>query len=99
MVKKLEDLQVLERYHLQLPSPLASTPHTFPVGKPCGKSSGLYTLRYGEKSVGWYWEFDTEKHYFHQSQTAKTPEAMRIYQESKFDMWEDSWEPPSRARQ
>jgi hypothetical protein len=90
MVKKLEDLQVIKRHHLQLPSALASTSHTFQVQKP---TSGLYELGHGVKSVVWYWEFDTEKRYFHQFRTVDFTDftkTMKIY-ESKFRMWEMGW--------
>jgi hypothetical protein len=49
--------------------------------------------------VVWYWEFNTEKRYFHEFQTVDFPEAMRIYEKSKFDIWYMSWSPPSRAWQ
>jgi hypothetical protein len=44
--------------------------------------------------VVWYWEFDMEKKYFHEFQTLNFPEAMKIYEKSKFEMWDDSWQPP-----
>jgi hypothetical protein len=92
MVKKLEDLQVIKRYNLQLP--LTST-STFSRRNPFRQSSGPYTLGYGEKSVEWYWEFDTEKRYFHEFETVNFTEAMKIYENSKFEMWDKSWIPPS----
>jgi hypothetical protein len=95
MVKKLEGLNVIKPHHPQLPSALASIPRAFSRRKPYGKSSGLYKMGHGEKSVVWYWEFDTEKRYFHQFQTVKFTEAMEIYDKSKFDMWDESWEAPS----
>jgi hypothetical protein len=95
MVKKLEDLNVTKPHCPQLPSALASTPHAYSRRKPHGKSSGLYDLGHGEKSVVWYWEFDTEKRYFHECQTVNFTEAMKIYEKSKFDMWNKSWRPPS----
>jgi hypothetical protein len=98
MVKKLEDLQVIKCYHLQLPSAFASIPHTTSQRKLYGTSSGLYTLGYGKKSVVWYWEFDTKKRYFHEFQTVNFTEAAKIYERWKFDMWNESWRPPSRAR-
>jgi hypothetical protein len=99
MVKKLEDLQVIKRYNIQLPFSPTSTSPTFSRQNPFRQSSGLYTLGYGERSVVWYWEFDMEKRYFHEFQTVSFTEAMKIYEKSKFDMWNESWIPPSRTQQ
>jgi hypothetical protein len=98
MVKKLEDLQVIKPYQPQLPPTLTSAPPTFSRRNLFRQSSGLYTLGYGEKSVVWYWEFDTENRYFHEFQTVNFTQAMKIYQESKFDIWDKSWRPPCGTR-
>jgi hypothetical protein len=95
VVKRYEDLKVVKPYHPRLPSALASIPHAFSRRKPSGKSSGLYKLGHGEKSVIWFWEFDTDAQYFHQFRTVNLHEAMKIYEKSKFEMWDESWEPPS----
>jgi hypothetical protein len=41
--------------------------------------------------VIWYWEFDTEKRYFHEFRTVDYTKAMRIYEKSKFEMWDEPW--------
>jgi hypothetical protein len=94
-VKKLEDIKVVKFYHTQLPSAPASPPHTFPGRKPYGKTSGLYELGHGDRSVMWYWEFDTANRYFHEFRTVNFPEVMKIYEKSRFEMWDKSWIPPS----
>jgi hypothetical protein len=94
MVKKLEDTKVATPYQPQLPSALTSICHTSPQ-KPYDKSSGLYKLGHGEKSVVWYWEFDMDKQHFHEFQTVNFTEVMKIYKKSKFDLWHESWELPS----
>lgn len=93
MVKKFEDLNIIKPHHPRLPSPLASIPNVFSRRKSYGKRSGLYKLGHGEKSVIWYWEFDTKKRYFHEFQALNFTEAMEIYEKHKFEMWEESWVP------
>jgi hypothetical protein len=95
LVERYEIIDVARPYHPKLPSPLASTPHAFSRREPSGKSSGLYELGHGEKSMIWFWEFDTDIGYFHEFRTVDFEEAMKIYEKSKFDMWDKSWEPPS----
>jgi hypothetical protein len=95
MVKTLEALKIIKPHHPKIPSALASILYTFSRRKPYGKNSGLYKLGHGEKSVVWYWEFDTWNRYFHEFQTVDFTEAMKIYEKSKFDMWYRSWRPPT----
>jgi hypothetical protein len=95
MIETLERLKVVKPYHPRLPSALAPIPYTFSRRKPSGKRSGLHQLGHGQKSVIWYWEFDTEKEYFHDFRTVNFKGAMKMYERSKFEMWDEKWKRPS----
>lgn len=90
MLKKLEKSGAVKPYHQNFSAGLTSIYRSF--SRP-GRSSGQYKLGHGEKSIFWYWEFDTEKRYFHQFRTLDLEEAMRVYRTEKFRMWKDSWKP------
>ncbi|KAF5357219.1 hypothetical protein D9756_006360 [Leucocoprinus leucothites] len=90
MVDKLERAGAIKPYH---PRPgsgyITSFLNTFSRRKPHGKNCGHYQLGCGDKSVIWYWEFDTEERYFHEFRTVSYTEAMAFYKAEKFTMWKD----------
>ncbi|KAF5361047.1 hypothetical protein D9756_004499 [Leucocoprinus leucothites] len=89
MVNKLEGARVIRPYHPRLGSSrAASVLHTISRQKRFSIKSGLYKLGHGDKSVIWFWEFDTEKQYFHQFRTVNYEEAMALYKAEKFSLWD-----------
>ncbi|KAJ3572296.1 hypothetical protein NP233_g3186 [Leucocoprinus birnbaumii] len=92
-LRKLEKAGAIRPYHPNLPSSLASIYQSFSPPKPQGRSAGQYRLGHGTRSVTWYWEFDTEKKYFHQFRTVDFVRAMKLYEVEKFKMWKEPWEP------
>ncbi|KAF5360973.1 hypothetical protein D9756_004482 [Leucocoprinus leucothites] len=97
MVDKLESARVIRPYHPQLGSSrAASVLHTISRQKRSSIKSGLYKLGHGDKSVIWFWEFDTEKQYFHQFGTVNYEEAMAFYKVEKFTMWDDDEDEDSK---
>ncbi|KAJ3567734.1 hypothetical protein NP233_g6169 [Leucocoprinus birnbaumii] len=62
IINKLEAAGVARAWYPWLGSGRASSFfHSFSRSESQNKNSGLYELGYGEKSVIWYWEFDSEK--------------------------------------
>ncbi|KAF5357155.1 hypothetical protein D9756_006433 [Leucocoprinus leucothites] len=62
MVEKLARTRVIRPYHPRSGSSrIVSTFHAVFRQRPSSKKSGLYKFGHGDKSVIWYWEFDTEK--------------------------------------
>ncbi|KAF5356988.1 hypothetical protein D9756_006359 [Leucocoprinus leucothites] len=89
-VDKLEKAGAIKPYHPQLGSGyIAAFLNTFSRRKEAGKNCGHYELGRGDKSVIWYWEFDTEERYFHEFRTVNYAEAMAFYEAEKFTMWKD----------
>ncbi|KAF5356894.1 hypothetical protein D9756_006425 [Leucocoprinus leucothites] len=89
MVEKLGRLRVIRPYHPQFGSSrAASVLHTVSRQTSSSKKSGLYKLGYEDMSVVWYWEFDTEKRYFHEFQTVNYKEAVAFYKAEKSTMWD-----------
>ncbi|KAJ3564593.1 hypothetical protein NP233_g8190 [Leucocoprinus birnbaumii] len=89
MIKKLEIAGVIRPWHPQLGSSRASSLlRDFSSRKSQSKNSGLYKYGHGDKSVIWYWEFDTKERYFHGFQTVNFKEAMAYYKADKFTMWD-----------
>ncbi|KAF5353304.1 hypothetical protein D9756_007948 [Leucocoprinus leucothites] len=99
MVDKLEKLRVIRPYHPRFGSSrAASVLHAVSRQRLFGKKSGLYKLGHKDKSIVWYWEFDTEKRYFHEFETVNYEEAMALYEAKKFTIWdEDEDEDSSNA--
>ncbi|KAF5357173.1 hypothetical protein D9756_006411 [Leucocoprinus leucothites] len=93
-IKRSENAELIKAFHPHAPSIVASMNNLYSQNKP-GKRRGLYKLGHGEKSVIWYWEYDTKKRYFHEFRTVDFERAMRIYKAEKFRMWDESWVPPS----
>ncbi|KAF5356945.1 hypothetical protein D9756_006375 [Leucocoprinus leucothites] len=93
-VKKSEKAGIIKAFHPRAPSALASVINLYSRHNP-EKCHGLYKLGRGEKSVIWYWEYDTKKRYFHHLITVDYKRAMQIYKTEKFKMWDESWVPPS----
>ncbi|KAF5357242.1 hypothetical protein D9756_006415 [Leucocoprinus leucothites] len=93
-VKGAEKAGVIKAFHPRTPSALASISNLYSQHKP-GNRHGLYKIGRGEKSVIWYWEYDTKRRYFHQFTTVDYEKAMRIYEAEKFKMWDESWVSPS----
>jgi hypothetical protein len=97
-VKILEQSGVVKPYHPHLPSGLASIYRSFHRQKQEGKQYGQYKYGLGNKAIYWYWEFDVEEGYFHEIQTLDFMEAMKIYHAAKFEIWKESWVPPSQSK-
>ncbi|KAF5359360.1 hypothetical protein D9756_003594 [Leucocoprinus leucothites] len=88
MVDKLESTGIIRPYHPQFGSSrAASVLRTVSRQKLSSKKSGLYKFGHGDKSIFWYWEFDTEKQYFHEFKTVNYEEAMAFYKAEKYTMW------------
>ncbi|KAF5360712.1 hypothetical protein D9756_004479 [Leucocoprinus leucothites] len=62
--------------------------HTISRQNQSSTKSGLYKLGHRDKSVIWFWEFDTEEQYFHQFRTVNYEEAMAFYKVEKFTLWD-----------
>ncbi|KAF5356740.1 hypothetical protein D9756_006400 [Leucocoprinus leucothites] len=88
-LKKNEEAGVIKAFHPRAPSIFASLNNLYSRHK-LGKNHGLYQAGHGEKSVIWYWEYDTKKRYFHEFQTVDYERAMRVYEAGKFKMWDES---------
>lgn len=87
-VKQLEKLGVIKAYHPKLPSSLASIRASISRQSRQGQPiTGQYKLGHGDKAIYWYWEFDTERQYFHQFDTLNFMEAVEFYQAEKFNFW------------
>ncbi|KAJ3574929.1 hypothetical protein NP233_g1449 [Leucocoprinus birnbaumii] len=52
------------------------------------KRSGQYEQGRGDRSVIWYWEFDSERRYFHEFRTTDFREAMALYSARRFTLWD-----------
>ncbi|KAJ3564597.1 hypothetical protein NP233_g8188 [Leucocoprinus birnbaumii] len=88
-IKKLEIGGVIRPWHPRLGSSRASSLlRSFSSSKSHGNNLGLYKYGHGDKSVIWYWEFDTKERYFHEFQTVNFKEAMAFYKANKFTMWD-----------
>ncbi|KAJ3569975.1 hypothetical protein NP233_g4709 [Leucocoprinus birnbaumii] len=95
LVDAMEQGGIIRPHHTQLGSSRAAfLLHNLSRKKTTGKGSGQYKIGHGEKSMVWYWEFDTQKRYFHEFRTLDFPKAMALYRTEKFKMWEESWVPP-----
>ncbi|KAF5359636.1 hypothetical protein D9756_003120 [Leucocoprinus leucothites] len=89
MVDKLDSARVIRPYHPRFGSSRAtSILHTVSRRRSSGRKSGLYKFGHGDKSMIWYWEFDTEKRYFHEFKTVNYEEAMAFYKAEKFTIWD-----------
>ncbi|KAF5357164.1 hypothetical protein D9756_006438 [Leucocoprinus leucothites] len=89
MVERLERVGIIRSYHPQFGSSrVASILHAVSRQRLSGKNFGLYKLGHGDRSVIWYWEFDTEKRYFHEFRTVNYEETMAFYKAEKFTMWD-----------
>ncbi|KAF5354171.1 hypothetical protein D9756_007127 [Leucocoprinus leucothites] len=87
MIDKLERLRVIRPYCPRFGSSrAASVLHTVSQQRLSSKKSGSYKVGHGDTLVVWYWEFDTEKRYFHEFQTVNYEEAMAFYRAEKFTM-------------
>ncbi|KAF5356911.1 hypothetical protein D9756_006409 [Leucocoprinus leucothites] len=88
-VKRGENAGLIKAFHPHAPSIVASMNNLYSQNKP-GKRCGLYKFGHGEKSVIWYWEYDTRQRYYHEFWTVDFERAMRIYKAEKFTIWDES---------
>ncbi|KXN85505.1 hypothetical protein AN958_11243 [Leucoagaricus sp. SymC.cos] len=96
MIGKLEKLGVIKSYHPHLSTTFASISQVLSRRKGLARGSGRYKIGHGDKAIYWYWEFDVEQEYFHEFYALNFTEAMKIYENEKFRMWEEGWVSPSR---
>ncbi|KAJ3562074.1 hypothetical protein NP233_g9800 [Leucocoprinus birnbaumii] len=89
MVDKLKEAGIIRAYHPQIAAPLLQ--RSLSSRKSREKSFGRYKLGHSERSVIWYWKFDTTKRFYRDFRTVDYTQAMKIYKTEKSRMWDEPW--------